>query len=100
MFKRIDGESTAEVSIMLDGERINVPADISVAAALLLRGEQHFRNSEIDSSFRAPYCMMGACFECLIEIDGRKNQRACQFNVTEGMNVRRQLAVPQSEDVK
>ena len=49
---------------------------------------------------RAPFCMMGACFECLVEIDGRANQRACQVRVRGGMRVRRQLssAVPGVEE--
>ena len=37
--------------------------------------------------------MMGVCFECLLEIDGIGNQRACQVEVRAGMEVRRQLAV-------
>ena len=36
--------------------------------------------------------MTGACFECLLEIDGIENQRACQVEVEAGMKVRRQLA--------
>jgi predicted molibdopterin-dependent oxidoreductase YjgC len=34
--------------------------------------------------------MMGACFECLVEIDG-VSQRACQRQVEAGMRLRRQL---------
>jgi predicted molibdopterin-dependent oxidoreductase YjgC len=34
--------------------------------------------------------MMGVCFECLVEIDGRPNQQACMTRVREGMRVRRQ----------
>jgi NADH dehydrogenase/NADH:ubiquinone oxidoreductase subunit G len=32
--------------------------------------------------------MMGACFECLVEIDGEPNRQACMTPVTEGMKVR------------
>ncbi|NHX27873.1 (2Fe-2S)-binding protein, partial [Escherichia coli] len=35
---------------------------------------------------RAPFCMMGACFECLVEIDGIV-QQACMLEVTEGLEI-------------
>ncbi len=34
--------------------------------------------------------MMGACFDCLVEIDGTPNRQACQVRVVEGMAIRRQ----------
>jgi predicted molibdopterin-dependent oxidoreductase YjgC len=41
--------------------------------------------------------MMGVCFECLLEIDGIDNRRACQVEVKAGMQVRRQLAASGGE---
>ena len=35
---------------------------------------------------------MGVCFECLVEIDGRPNQQACQAIIRDGMQIRRQQA--------
>lgn len=32
--------------------------------------------------------MMGACFECLVEIDGVPNQQACMTQVQQGMTIR------------
>jgi predicted molibdopterin-dependent oxidoreductase YjgC len=42
--------------------------------------------------------MMGICFECLIEIDGVADQRACQLQVRAGMRLKRQLAAPVPSD--
>ncbi|RZV48935.1 MAG: (2Fe-2S)-binding protein, partial [Pseudomonadales bacterium] len=39
---------------------------------------------------RAPYCMMGVCFECLVEIDGVPNCQSCRVSVKEGMQICRQ----------
>jgi len=39
---------------------------------------------------RGPFCLMGSCFDCLVEIDGIPNRQACMVEVTEGMTVRRQ----------
>ncbi|MGH7080949.1 MAG: 2Fe-2S iron-sulfur cluster-binding protein, partial [Acetobacteraceae bacterium] len=33
---------------------------------------------------RGPWCLMGACFECLVTIDGTR-QRACMVRAAEGM---------------
>ena len=38
-----------------------------------------------------PYCLMGVCFECLMEIDGEPDVQSCLVTVREGMVVRRQL---------
>ncbi len=98
MFRRLDGAAPARVAIELDGERVEVPADISVAAALLWLGVEPYRASALGGAPRAPYCMMGVCFDCLAEIDGRPNQRACQVTVAPGMRVRRQLGAPEVGD--
>ena len=82
----------AQLVIELDGVQESVPAGVSVAAALLYLDKVPLRRSAVNSAPRAPFCMMGICFECLIEVDGVANQRACQLQVRAGMRLRRQLA--------
>ena len=91
MFKPLDA-NTEQVLIELDGAEISVPAGVSVAAALLATDCMPLRQSAVSGSARAPFCMMGICFECLVEIDGVSNQRACQVQVLPGMRLRRQLS--------
>lgn len=67
-----------------------VPAGINVAAALLSSGITEFRTSVVSGAPRAPYCMMGVCFECLVEIDGAPAKQACMVTVKEGLHIRRQ----------
>lgn len=43
---------------------------------------------------RGPYCHMGVCYECLMEIDGVPNQQSCLIPVREGMSVKRQSGAP------
>ena len=90
MFRQL-GKATDEVTIRLDGEDVRVPAGISVAAALLLLDRLPLRHTPVSGSGRAPFCLMGACFVCLVEIDGVPNQRACMQAVREGQQVRRQI---------
>lgn len=83
--------------IEFEGEAFRVPEGISVAAALLSFGRGAFRTSIVGSVPRAPYCMMGVCFECLLEIDGIPARQACMTPVREGMIIRRQLGAPSLE---
>lgn len=92
MFKFLDKAALESVEIELDGEVVSVPADISIAAALLALDAIPFRNSPVSGAPRAPFCMMGVCFECLLEVDDVNGQRACQVQVQAGMRIRRQLA--------
>ncbi|NKB77537.1 MAG: (2Fe-2S)-binding protein [Gammaproteobacteria bacterium] len=75
------------IEISINQSQMSVPSAISVAAALLYLENAVFRESPVSQSPRGPYCMMGVCFECLVEIDGERNQRACQIEVYPGMQV-------------
>ena len=82
--------SGASVTLVFEGESIAVPAGVSVAAALLLKGLEPFRTTPVSQAPRAPYCMMGVCFECLVEVDGKPGRQACLTTVRDGMVIRRQ----------
>ncbi len=79
------------VHILFEGREIEVPAGISVAAAVLGHAHAgHTCTHAVDGSKRAPWCLMGVCFECLMEINGQRDVQSCLVNVEEGMVVRRQ----------
>ena len=81
----------AGVRVTVDGQPVTVPAGASAAAALLLAGAVPSRTSAVSAAPRAPYCMMGVCFECLVEIDGVSERQACMVAAREGMTIRRTL---------
>jgi predicted molibdopterin-dependent oxidoreductase YjgC len=87
MFKRLNHINEPTVTITVEDRPIEVPESDSVAAAMLAAGILTTRTTPAGGAHRGPYCMMGTCFECLIEIDGVPNQQACQTQVREGMNV-------------
>lgn len=58
----------------------------TVAAALLASGRWIFRLDQAGAA-RGPFCLMGACQECLVEIDGVPNRRACLLLVAPGMRI-------------
>jgi len=59
----------------------------TVAAALIADGVRITRTTPVSDSPRAPYCMMGVCFDCLVMIDGVANQQACMVTAADGMRV-------------
>lgn len=87
------------IGITFEGKALTVPAGISVAAALLVAGVHDFRLSVVGHAPRAPYCMMGVCFECLLEIDGIPARQSCLVPVREGMEVRRQIGAAALADL-
>ena len=87
MFKRINGMDEQTVTVTIEDQETVVSASETVGAAMLAAGFEYTRTSAVSGVHRAPYCMMGACFECLVEIDGIPNQQACQTQVREGMVV-------------
>lgn len=62
----------------------------TIAVALLAAGQDVLRTTERRGEPRGLFCNMGVCFECLVEVDGYANQRACQTVVGAGMRVRLQ----------
>jgi predicted molibdopterin-dependent oxidoreductase YjgC len=87
MFTRLPAVDDTSVSLSIDGKPIAARAGDSVAAALLAAGLQHCRTSAVSGALRAPYCMMGVCFDCLVTIDGVGNRQSCLVPVREGMRV-------------
>lgn len=79
------------ITVYVDGKPIEVGVNESAAAAALLAGLGHTRTSPITDEQRAPYCMMGVCFECLMVIDGVPSRQACMVAVRPGMRIERQL---------
>lgn len=92
LFQAVASETPSRRSVTLsfNGDALNVPSGISVAAALLMSGVERFRATPVSESPRAPYCMMGVCFECLVNIDGVPNRQSCLIEVVDGMQVRSQ----------
>ena len=99
MFKQYRQKDSQTVNIVLEGNVIQVPETITVAAAVLSHaGKRHIRCSAISGQDRAPYCFMGVCHECLVEIDGVPNQQACLIEVKDGMKIKRQLSLPGGDE--
>ncbi len=78
------------VRFRFEGRELRAPEGMNLAAALLSNGEVAFRQSPVSAAPRGPFCLMGACFECLVVIDGKAGRQACMTEVAEDMDVLRQ----------
>jgi predicted molibdopterin-dependent oxidoreductase YjgC len=75
------------VEVLFAGEPMMLPEGRNLAAALMAQGVEGFRQTPYQGVARAPFCMMGICFDCLLEVDGVVRQ-SCMIEVRSGMEVR------------
>ena len=80
-------DAAAEVEVLVDGRTVRVPAHGSAALAAMLAVAGGTRNSPATGEPRAPYCMMGVCFECLLVIDDQPSRQGCMIPVQPGMRI-------------
>ncbi len=77
------------IEIEFEGKPLPAFWGESIAATLTANGILDLRKTR-DGSPRGLFCGMGICHDCLVEIDGQPNQRACMTKVDRPMKVRRQ----------
>jgi len=87
MFKRLDKSPRQTVTVVINGRSVAVPQGETVAAAVLAENIGYSRTTPVKQQPRAPFCMMGVCFDCLMVIDGAPNQQACMVQVRDGMRI-------------
>ena len=90
MFRRLPDPAGDLVTFDFEGTAFEAREGDSVAAALLANGVLAFRTTPVSGTPRGPWCLVGECHECLVEIDGEPNRQACMVEVRAGMRVRRQ----------
>jgi predicted molibdopterin-dependent oxidoreductase YjgC len=97
MFKRID---PPDCTITWDGRELPARAGESLAATLLAAGVLVFRETPVSGAPRGPLCMMGACFDCLVELEGTPNIQACMVPVRAGLRAAPQRGVRGLPDIE
>lgn len=73
--------------ITVNGRSVQAYAGESLAAVLLSSGVRAFRLTPKDGLPRSVFCGMGACFDCLVTVDGVPNLRSCATVVRPGLRV-------------
>lgn len=98
MFRPIESTTAIRtVTFQLHGKSITAREGDTVAIALMNAGVSTFRQTPVSGQPRAPLCLMGICFDCLIEVDGQQNVQACMVEVREGMQLRLPVGARRAE---
>jgi predicted molibdopterin-dependent oxidoreductase YjgC len=75
------------VSFLFDGKEIAAEAGQSIGAALIAAGYRSWRTTRHGGAPRGIFCGIGICFDCLVVVNGRPNQRACLTEACDGDEV-------------
>ncbi len=91
MFRKLPDAAPSLLTVYIDGQPVKAEEGESVAGVLLREKSAASRTTPVLESPRAPFCMMGVCFDCLAVVDGMPSTQSCLVTVKEGMRVERQL---------
>ena len=70
-----------------DGRPVPFRPGQTVGAALVADGRLSWRSTRRQGAPRGIFCGIGVCFDCLVTVDGRPNERACLVPAVDGLRV-------------
>ncbi|WP_030346941.1 MULTISPECIES: (2Fe-2S)-binding protein [unclassified Streptomyces] len=88
----------AACTVTFDGRPLPALPGQTVAAALWAAGVPAWRSTRGTGRPRGVFCGIGVCFDCLVTVNGRPNQRACLVPVRPGDDIRTQEGTGLDDD--
>ena len=80
------------VRFSFDGTPLEAARGMTIGGALLANGIVSWRRTRTDGRPRGIFCGIGACFDCLVDVDDQLSVRACLTPVLDGNDVRTSLS--------
>lgn len=77
-------------TLRIDDRDVEALPGHTIAAALWRDGIVSWRHTRGEGRARGVFCGIGVCFDCLVTVNGRPNQRACLTPAEPGDVVRTQ----------
>jgi thioredoxin reductase len=74
------------ITFQFDGQTIKALEGETISAALSAAGITTYRHTPSGAP-RGAFCGMGACYDCVVTVDGHPGQRACMTPAADGMSV-------------
>ena len=71
-------------TISFDGRELTAISGQTIAAVLWQAGISSWRRTRGDGRPRGVFCGIGACFDCLVTVDGERDVRACRRPAFDG----------------
>jgi hypothetical protein len=87
MFTRTE---PGRLTLYFDGAPVPAREGDSAASALIASGVLATRRTAVSGAPRGPFCMMGACFDCLAVVDGQGGVQLCLTPARDGMRIETQ----------
>jgi aerobic-type carbon monoxide dehydrogenase small subunit (CoxS/CutS family) len=85
-FVRITERERAQVEFFIDGHpAVGLCGDTLLTAVML--HARRLRNTEFTGEPRGGFCLMGACQDCWVQLEGGRRVRACSTLIANGMRV-------------
>ena len=78
------------LTISVDGTPTDGRPGQTIAGVLLTSGRSAWRRTSRASAPRGLFCGIGVCFDCLVTVNDRPNQRACLASLQPGDAIRTQ----------
>ncbi|WP_112248414.1 FAD-dependent oxidoreductase [Kribbella monticola] len=72
------------ISVVVDGAPVEALPGQTVAAVLMTAGRESWRTTRTAGRPRGVFCGIGACFDCLVVVNGTPDVRACQRTIAPG----------------
>jgi D-hydroxyproline dehydrogenase subunit gamma len=72
------------LTISVDGLPVTGIVGQSLAGVILASGTVGFRRTSQDGRPRGVFCGIGVCYDCLVEVNGLRDVRACQRRAADG----------------
>nr|WP_202516573.1 MULTISPECIES: (2Fe-2S)-binding protein [unclassified Streptomyces] len=85
-------------TVTFDGRPVEALPGQTVAAALWAAGVTAWRSTRGTGRPRGVFCGIGVCFDCLVTVNGRADQRACLVPVRPGDVIRTQRGTGRDDD--
>jgi predicted molibdopterin-dependent oxidoreductase YjgC len=76
-------------SVFIDGKEVSARSGDTVAAVLLRTPPHNARLTPVNELPRAPFCMMGVCFDCIATVNGQSSVQTCLIAAEAGMRIER-----------
>jgi predicted molibdopterin-dependent oxidoreductase YjgC len=83
-FDPIKPAPPTHVTIAVDGASVSGLAGQSIAGVILAGGRLGFRRTSAAGRPRGVFCGIGVCYDCLVEVNGQRDVRACQRRAADG----------------
>ncbi len=86
---RLRGADRARITLQVDDVPVQAFDGDTLLTAMLSGDARRLNDNDFGGGPRAGFCLMGACQECRVRVDGLGSVRACVTPASSGMSVRR-----------